>query len=49
MKKESIIEMMQRVLKTDAELEFLTILDISELEILIACIRDRVENRSRSS
>ncbi|MDX2511004.1 MAG: hypothetical protein QNK25_03045 [Desulfobacterales bacterium] len=49
MKKEPIIEMMQRVLKTDAELEFLTKLDISELEILIACIRDRVENRSRGS
>ena len=49
MKKESLIEMLQRVLKTDADQEFLTKLKISELEILIACIRDRVENRSNDS
>ena len=46
MKKESLIEMLQRVLKTDADLEFLIKLNISEIESLIACIRDRVENRS---
>jgi len=45
MKKEALITMLQRVLKTDADLEFLTKLNISELEMLIACIRDRVENR----
>jgi len=44
MKKESLIEMLQRVLKTDADLEFLRKLDTAELEMLIACIRDRVEN-----
>ena len=49
MKKESLIEMLQRVLKTDADLEFLKKLDITELELLIACIRDRVENRSNDS
>jgi hypothetical protein len=31
MKKESLIEMLQRVLKTDADLEFLKKLDITEL------------------
>jgi hypothetical protein len=45
MKKESLIEMLQRVLKTDADLEFLLKLTMSELESLIACIRDRVGNR----
>jgi hypothetical protein len=45
MKKESLIEMLQRVLKTDADLDFLLKLNISEIESLIACIRDRVENR----
>ena len=49
MKKESPIEILQRVLQTDANLEFLEKLDIAELEVLIACIRDRVENRSNLS
>ena len=49
MKKESLIEMLQRVLKTDADLKFLKKLDITELELLIACIRDRVENRSNDT
>jgi hypothetical protein len=49
MKKQSLIEMLKRVLKTDADLEFLTKLEISELEMLIASIRDRVENRSNGS
>ena len=49
MKKESLIEMLQRVLKTDADLEFLLKLEENELEILIASIRDRVENRSNES
>ena len=46
MKKESPIEILQRVLQTDADLEFLKKLNISEIESLIACIRDRIENRS---
>jgi len=49
MKKESDIEMLQRVLKTDADLEFLLKLEENELEILIASIRDRVENQSNDS
>lgn len=49
MKKESLIEMLQRVLKTDADLEFLLKLEENELEILIASIRDRVESRSNQS
>ena len=49
MKKESLIEMLQRVLKTDADLEFLLKLEDNELEVLIASIRDRVENRSNES
>ena len=44
MKKEALIAMLQKVLKTDADLEFLSKLDISEFEILIVCIRDRVES-----
>jgi hypothetical protein len=49
MKKETLIKMLQRVLKTDADLEFLLKLDLLELEMLIAYIRDRVESRSNNS
>ncbi len=49
MTKEEMITVLQRVLKTDAGLEFLMKLDNSELEILIASIRDRVESRSNLS
>jgi len=49
MKKESPLEMLKRVLKTDADLEFLKKLDTAELETLIACIRDGVEHRTNDS
>jgi len=49
MTKEEMIIVLQRVLKTDADLEFLMKLDTNELEILIASIRDRVESRSNLS
>ena len=45
-RKETLITMLKRVLKTDAGLEYLMKLEIAELELLIACIRDRVENKS---
>jgi hypothetical protein len=44
MEKETLITMIKRVLKTDADLEFLLKLTIPELETIMACIRDRVEN-----
>jgi hypothetical protein len=44
MEKEPLITMIKRVLKTDADLEFLLKLTIPELETIMACIRDRVEN-----
>ena len=49
MKKKSLIEILLKVLRTDADLDFLTKLEVSELEMLIACIRDRIENRSHVS
>ena len=49
MKKEDLIILLQRVLNTDADLVFLKKLDITELEMLIATIRDRVENRSNDT
>lgn len=49
MTKEEMITVLQRVLKTDVDLEFLMKLDANELEVLVASIRDRVENRSNES
>ena len=49
MKKEDMITVLQRVLITDVDLEFLMKLDDNELEVLVASIRDRVENRSNIS
>jgi len=44
MTKEEMITVLQRVLKTDADLEFLIKLEAKELEILILSVRDRVES-----
>jgi hypothetical protein len=49
MTKDEMITVLQRVLKTDANLEFLMKLEENELEMLIASIRDRVESRSNLS
>jgi len=49
MKKEDLITVLQRLLDTDADLEFLMKLDMAELKMLIATIRDRIENRSNLS
>jgi hypothetical protein len=43
MTKEKLIEILQRVLETDIDLDFLLKLDFKELETLVACIRERVE------
>ena len=43
MDKEKIIEIIQGILDTDADLSFLTKLEQEELETLAACIRERVE------
>ena len=49
MTKEEMITVLQRLLKTDADLKFFIKLDANELEMLIASIRDRVESRSNLS
>ena len=43
MTKEKLIEILNRVLKTESDLEFLLKLDETELETLVAVIRDRVD------
>ncbi len=44
MTKEKLIEIIQRVLNTDADLSFLLKLKTLELETLVACIRSQVEH-----
>lgn len=46
MAKEKLIEIIQRILKTDAGISFLTALKEPELETLVACIRNRVDNNN---
>ena len=43
MTKEQLIAKIKELLKTDADLDFLLDLKKTEIETLIACIRDRVE------
>jgi hypothetical protein len=43
MTKEKLVEKIKELLKTDIDLNFLLILDEEELERLVACIRDRVD------
>ena len=43
MTKEKLIEIVQGILNTDVDLNFLLQLKKNELETLVACIRNRVE------
>ena len=43
MGKHKLIEIIQRILKADVDLYFLSQLKEAELETLVACIRDRIE------
>jgi len=43
MKKQELIEIIQRILRTDTDIAFLSILRESDLETLAACIRERTD------
>lgn len=43
MTKEKLVETVQRLLGTDQDLDFLLKLELSELERLVAVVRDRVD------
>ena len=44
MAKDKLIKILQGILKIDIDLIFLLQLKEKELETLVACIRDRIEN-----
>ena len=46
MTKEELIEIIKSILKTDLDLGFLVQLKKGELETLVACIRERVDQAS---
>jgi hypothetical protein len=43
MRKEKLVALLKKILKTEANLDFLSSLESKDLETLIACIRDRIE------
>ncbi len=43
MTKEELLEIIKKLLKTDAEMDFLLRLESEELGVLVASIRDRVD------
>ena len=43
MKKAELIRIIQKVLETDAALDFLRKLEEKEIETLVACVRDKVD------
>ena len=45
MEKEKLIEKIKEILKTDFDLNYLSILKQEELENLIACIRYRIDQK----
>jgi len=48
MTKEQLIEIMKKFLETDSNLDFLSKLSKSELETLVAAVRNRAENFGES-
>lgn len=47
MEKEELIQVANRILKSDTDLKFLLRLETEELETLVACIRVRLESENR--
>ena len=48
MTREQLIDIIKRLLETDADLDFLSKLSKSELETLVAAVRNKVENFGES-
>lgn len=44
MEKQKLIEILQGILRTDVDLNFLIQLKVKEIETLVACVRERIDN-----
>ena len=49
MTKEELVDLLRKMLDTDADLDFLSDLGQKELETLIACIRNKIEQEKRNT
>jgi hypothetical protein len=49
MTKEDLVDLLKKILNTETELDFLFALEQRELETLIACIRNRIEQEKRKA
>ena len=49
MTKEDLVDLLRKILSTDADLDFLSDLGPRELETLISCIRQRIERENQLS
>ena len=47
MTKDQLISLVRKILGTDVDLKFLAKLDLAELRLLVACIRDNLEDEKR--
>ena len=47
MRKEKLVALVKKILKTNADLDFLSVLESKDLETLIACVRDWMEQEKR--
>ena len=47
MTKKDLVDLLRKILDTDADLDFMSDLGERELERLIACIRDRIEQEKK--
>jgi len=47
MTKDQLISTIKRILATEVDLKFLTKLDLAELRLLVACIREKIEGEKR--
>jgi len=45
MTKEDLVNLLRKILRTEADLDFLLALESRDLKTLIACIRDRIEQK----
>jgi hypothetical protein len=45
MRKEELVGILQKLLQTDMELDFLGKLESEDLKKLIACVRDKVDHK----
>jgi hypothetical protein len=49
MRREKLVALVKKILKTEADLDFLSALASKDLETLVACIRDRIEQEKRGA